>query len=173
MASVPTPHQFVVGEDATATNINTYYSGISFLQNPPAFKLITTSTVTIPNNTFTAVTWNDPVLDSYGGWNSGAPTRYTAQVAGYYFLAGNTGWAPAVDNGHTCVSVIGVNGTQFTETDYLNNTPNNTGFTGGGMFGSTIIFLNVNDYVEYITLQDTGASRTISQGQMIGFWLHI
>lgn len=173
MATVPLPHQFAVGEVVTSSNINTFYSAISFLQQPPAFKLITTVNVPIGTGAFHSVSWNNAAIDTYHGWVVGTPTRYTSQCPGFYWISANVGWNTGVAAaGHTSVGILSVNGATFGETDALNNFSQDTGFTSTVGVGGSLLYLNVNDYVEYQVLQDTGASQNITQGQLVGFWVH-
>lgn len=55
--------------------------------------------VNIPPNQWTPLEYNQAHVDSHGGWNSAAPTRYTAQQPGWYLIAGACGWNPTATTG--------------------------------------------------------------------------
>ncbi len=94
MASVPTPHQFAVGEVATADNINTYYSGISFLENPPVASLFQITPQSVTGSGETPISLDGSLLDTYGGHSTVTNnTRYTFQVAGIYLIGGGVAWS--------------------------------------------------------------------------------
>lgn len=173
MATVPSPHQFAVGEGVTATNINTYYSSLQFLLNPPLFKGTTTVNVSIPNNAFTAVAWNNNVVDTYNGHSTVTnPSRYTAQVAGWYYVTGGVQWA---NNASGIRDVLfSVNGSIVSETLNGGWTGwNNSGLSVGltGLTGP--LFLNVNDYVELTVYQNTGGALNVVVGMFSVIWVHV
>jgi hypothetical protein len=87
---LPAPRTWAANDKATAALMNSNVrDAVTFLKNPPVFAFITSTTTSIPNVTFTAVSWgNPPNVDNYGGWASGNPSRYTAPVAGWYYCAG-------------------------------------------------------------------------------------
>lgn len=172
MATVPLPHQFAVGEAVTSTNINTYYSGILFLENPPLFKATTTVSVSIPNNAFTPMTWNNNVVDTYNGHSTVTnPSRYVAQVAGWYHVTGAIQWA----NNTTGIRdvIFSVNGTLVGEAF-------NGGWTGWNGSGLSCgltgapgpLFLNVNDYVELQVFQNSGGALNALVGMFSVLWVH-
>lgn len=172
MASVPLPHQFAVGEEVTSTNINTYYSGISFLQNPPAFKLVKTSAQSIAGGAFLAASWDLASIDTYGGWTAGAPTRYTVQCPGVYWISANIGWFPLASSAILTEAYLAVGGSEFTETLGTNTGSIVTGDTTSTWAGGTLLSLAVGNYVEFYVLQTSGAAHNIVSGQISGFWIH-
>src|SRR4051794_26326700 len=95
---VPVPYTWTVGDISSAALLNAQARDTaSFLLNPPIFEAIQTSTTTaVANTTWTPIAWSDPagiLADPYGGYTAGAPTRYTAQVAGWYQVSGSIAWA--------------------------------------------------------------------------------
>lgn len=173
MATVPLPHQFAVGEVVTADNINTLYSGISFLENRPLFKATTTVNVSIPNSAFTVVTWNNNVVDTYNGHSVTTNTsRYTAQVAGWYWATADTQWA----NNATGIrdALFSVNGTTLGETFVGGWTGwNNSGLSGGLAAAPGPIFLNVNDFLEVQVFQNSGGALNLVVGMFAAIWIHV
>lgn len=94
MATVPLPHQFAVGEVVTADNINTYYSGVAFLENPPHCVMYQVAAQSLVTATLTAIIFDTNEVDSYNGHSLITnPTRYTGQVPGYYECSGVVGYA--------------------------------------------------------------------------------
>ena len=86
---LPVPRTWATNDKATAALLNSNVRDpVSFLQSPPVFALVTAAT-SIPTSVVTAVAMASANVDSYGGWAlSPNPTRYTAQVAGWYYCAG-------------------------------------------------------------------------------------
>jgi hypothetical protein len=172
MASVPLPHQFAVGEEVTSTNINTYYSGISFLQNPPSFKLVKTSTQSITSGSFQAASWDLASIDTYGGWTAGLPTRYTVQCPGTYWISGNIGWVPFTPTNILTEAYIAVGGSEFTETLGTNDSAIVSNDTTATWTGGTLLSLAIGNYVEMYVFQSLGSAHGIISGQLCGFWMH-
>lgn len=174
MATVPLPHQFAVGEAVTSVNLNSYYSGISFLQNPPIFKSLTNTTQSI-GTSFTTVNWNASVYDTYSGHsNVTNNSQYIAQVAGYYFIYS------IVPIGATTtaalVVAVAVNGTQVPGSATSSApTPGALAVTSG--IGATTVFLNVGDIVTIQALA-TVATNTLISGTPFTpsfevVWMHV
>lgn len=177
MATVPVPHQFAVGEQATSTNINTYYSGIQFLENPPVCQLYQATFQTIGTGSPTAITFDGSVTDTYNGHsNVTNNSRYTFQVAGTYLLAGSSAWSG---------NATGVRGSEFV----INGTTtvpgsqiilaaipsagNNTNVPAT----TCLVKVNVNDYVELYGVQTSGGNLATQTGSgnastMMVYWVH-
>lgn len=175
MATVPVPHQFAVGEVVTADNINTYYSGISFLESPPVARIYATTTQSIGTGSPTAINFGGTIIDTYGGHsNVTNNTRYTFQVAGIYLISATVAWNA---NGTGIrASQIQINGT---------NIPGGQ-TTMGAVAGTNlevpattvIVSVNVNDYAELYGTQTSGGSlSTVASGgdasSMSIAWLHL
>ncbi|OPC81805.1 hypothetical protein B4N89_13445 [Embleya scabrispora] len=60
---------------------------------PPLFTVNQAAAQSIAAATWVAITWPTPAVDTYVGWNIGAPTRYTAQLTGWYTICGAIAWA--------------------------------------------------------------------------------
>ena len=89
-------------------------------------------------------------------WNINNPTRLTCQVAGTYLVWGNVSWA-GVAAGVYRQSLIRVNGVQIAAPGGTwSFTPSGTQATIAPI--STILNLNVGDYVELTAYQDSGAA---------------
>lgn len=176
MATVPVPHQFAVGEVATADNINTYYSGISFLENPPIALIYQNVGQVIGTGTGdTTLTFDSTLVDTYGGHsNTINNSRYTSQVAGWYRA---NGYCSFGINGTGYRSVgIKKNGT-FIQSSVMQGVPSSAGW---GTFATptTYVFLNVGDYLEVIVSQTSGGNLTNVVGAPTGpsltiSWAHV
>lgn len=173
MATVPLPHLFAVGEDVTADNINTYYSGISFLENVPIFDGTQATPQSVNNNTFTAVVIDTNVVDTYNGHSTVTNnTRYTAQVAGWYLPTAGAAWNTSAGGGIRDFR-FNKNGTAIAGT--LSSYPGTASATTGGSPNSRMVFLNINDYVEFIAFQSSGGALSFDTTTGVFFdmrWVH-
>lgn len=147
-------------------------NAIGFLTNPPIATLIQTSTQSIPTSASTAVTWPTPTVDTYGGYASGTPTRYTPQVAGYYLCIGNLGFA--------ATSAVGARDAQIEKNG--TTVVNEVGVGNAGTAYSTVIgvvsmvFCNgTSDYIELYANQNSGgalASVVSGRTSLTVMWIH-
>ncbi len=156
MATVPLPHLFVVGEDVTADNINTYNSGIAFLENPPLCVMYQAGVQSITTATITAIIFDTNEVDTYNGHSLVTnPTRYTAQVAGWYEISGVGSFATSATS-YRQVS-WNKNGSAIAGAATLLN-PVTVGGVGTCVPAPTReVFLALNDYVELVVQHNTGA----------------
>lgn len=166
MATVPSPHQFAVGEIVTANNINTYFQGISFAQAVPIAYCYSTVTQAM-TTAFTdyPVVMNTANFDTYGG-HSGS--RYTAQVAGYYLF-----------QGVMSVTDTGTTVTFWTQWRKNGSTNSNQATRAPGSVGALartwaapayMVQLNVNDYIEMIVTSGSGGQTMAATNPDICFW---
>lgn len=177
MATVPLPHQFAVGEAATSTNINTYYSAISFLENPPIATMYQANPQTIASGGEVAIALDSTSFDSYNGHsNVTNNTRYTFQVAGMYLVAGLVAWSPNA-TGIRAAS-LRLNGTtDVIASQVILQTVSTGGINCNVPTRTAVIQVNVNDYVELMGTQTSGgnlATQTGSPNQcgLSVCWLH-
>jgi len=101
---------------------------------------------------FTATSFND----APGGtpmWSAGAPTRLTAQVAGRYVIAAEVHWDEAAGAGTFRELNIRLNGAALVASVL---TPPVTGGAATGQSVSTIVNMNVGDFVEATVDQNSG-----------------
>lgn len=68
-------------------------SQIAFLANKPVFQAGQASNQSVPTG-FTGVNviFSAPVIDTYGGWTAGSPTKYTPTVPGWYTVICQASW---------------------------------------------------------------------------------
>lgn len=168
---VPNPRTFVAGETETAAYFNAIRDAVNFLANKPMAVLYQAAAQTINNTTATTIAFDSTVTDSYGGHsNSTNNTRYTAQVTGWYWVAGSTSWNNISGGDRT----IGIwkNGAAVpyygsgNPAASINVNPQESGFG--------LVQLNAGDYVEISVYQDSGAPIATHGGgsSMAVIWDH-
>lgn len=59
-------------------------SRLSFYDNKPMAYLYQGPSQSIPNSSYTPLTFDTVSIDNWGGWSAGDPTKYTVKVAGKY-----------------------------------------------------------------------------------------
>lgn len=167
---VPSPRTFQVNEVETGANLNSIRDALNFLLNPPHAVLTQTAVQSINSGGLVAVQFDGTTVDSYGGHsNTTNNTRYTAQVAGWYWVHGATVWTN--------------NGTSNRGTELHKNASASAFGTQALPAGSTNVFtavaasgevqLAVGDYVELWAFQDTGAAINTHAGSYLDvFWMH-
>jgi hypothetical protein len=171
--AVPTQDTFTVGEVLTAALMNkNVRDAVNFLANPPAAVLYSAASQSIPNATETSLNFDSEVLDTYNGHNVATNnSRYTAQVAGWYFVIGAC-WFNNNGTGYRRVDLY-VNGAGLTANAQA--TMNASSGVGSGMQVMGLVHLNVGDYVEVYGLQNSGAALgTPGAGalSMSLWWVH-
>ncbi len=123
--------------------------------NPPLLIVSQSSTQPLSSGGFSAITWPSPTNDTYSGWSSGAPTRYTPNVSGIYLVIGSIGFAPNATGGRTaqlCKNGVG-------------NVVNQSSVGNSGASYNTVVqvtsFISCNgttDYFELYSDQNSGSS---------------
>jgi hypothetical protein len=153
--AAPTPYNWNIGDVITQALLNgQLYNGLTFLLNPPVAMLAQSSAQSMANNAFTTITWPSPSLDTYGGWNSGSPTRYTPQQSGYYYSLGSIGYATSNAGGRICTTKLNGNFNSQTMSG-----------AGSGNFNAVVQSSNFchcngsTDYLELAGNQDTGSAQ--------------
>lgn len=128
----------------------------NFLSNRPAFRANSTAGQSVPNNSWQPIQFNSVLLDTDAGHSSIVNnTRYTCQVAGVYWVKGSIAWNP--DSSAAC----------RTDTSIAKNGSTVSGsatfmyrltFEFTGYAASTLLRLNVGDYVELWVRQFSGVT---------------
>lgn len=173
MAVVPATRTWVAGEVVTAAHFNTNIRDVfNYLLAKPIMKIRQTGAQSIPNNTHTALTFGAESFDTSGMHSTSVNTsRATAVYPGYYALAGGTSFAG---------NVTGVRGTYWS----VNATPvDGSNALGPAVSAAAVqfpargdmVFLNVGDYVELFTYQNSGGALNTSvtaqeQPSMVAQW---
>ncbi len=161
--SVPVLHTFVVGEVATASNIdNNTVTAVGFLLAPPRVQLRQTVVQSLANNTHPAITFDTEDIDSDNAHSTVTNTsRVTPVTTGWWRCSGAVGYAG---------NATGRRAAQWA----LNGTALNGGqiliFSGGGNpLGipavTRDIFVNgTTDFIELFGFQDSGAALNTDVG---------
>ena len=149
------------------------YNGLTFALNPPVAMLYQATAQSLASSTNVTITFDSETLDSYGG-HSGVTnaSRYTAQVAGTYWVYG----IASVSANATGARIISIykNGSIVTGATTL-SPPTASGAWGGSV--GALVVMNVGDYVEINMDQQTGATLstnvTTQCSAMHVFWKHV
>ena len=137
----------------TASRLKTYIG-----DNTPAFDVRLTSNQTIANNTFTKLAFATETLDSDGKF---ASNKFTPTVAGYYFITYSI-YYDVVDDNEILSLKIYKNGSGDNATERNNFA---TGTNNDIMvWGTYLIYLDADDYVELFTKQGSGGDATAYTG---------
>lgn len=153
--AVPIPYTWQVGDAATAALLNAQVrDSVTYLLNPPAFTAAQTSTQSIPTGAITTLTWPTPTVDTYGGWASGTPTRYTPQVAGYYDIAAT--YAAAVNGTSNHDVLVQKNGSTIAQQSLPAAASPDT--TCIQVAVPLVSFNGTTDYFEIAVVQRTGGA---------------
>lgn len=145
--------------------------GINFLLNPPTAQVSQTATQSLANTTFTPISFDVNILDTYGGHSTTVNnTRYTAQVAGIYQVSGIVTFASNSTGDRA--AEIGKNGSgiSYSTTGFRASTGTVTGVPVPGI----LITLAVGDYVEILGWQSSGGALSTQTGasSMFILWVH-
>tara|TARA_R110002153_G_scaffold85236_1_gene212974 strand:- start:43 stop:600 length:558 start_codon:yes stop_codon:yes gene_type:complete len=131
---------------------------VSHIFNTPSFDVRLTSNQTIANNTFTKLAFATETLDSDGKFASNA---FTPTVAGYYFITYSI-YYDVVDDNEILSLKIYKNGSG------VNASERNNFATGTNndimVWGTYLIYLDADDYVELFTKQGSGGDATAYTG---------
>ncbi|WP_432041404.1 hypothetical protein [Streptomyces cadmiisoli] len=108
-----------------------------------------------------AISWETISDDELGGWSSGAPTRYTCQLAGWYKIEVKVGFnAATLGTARTLGIYVGTTlqpaGHFRTATTFTNQVHTQSGYL--------TVLLGVGDYVELVPGQDTGNPLNTATG---------
>lgn len=150
-------------------------SQVNLLLNPPQFSIYQNNAQTFTTSVFAAVTFDSSLVDSYSGHSTSVNTsRYTAQVAGTYLIAGATGWVSSATGGR--------GGSFYKNGGVPTGATSIVGASGGGSvtvapLTATLVQLAVGDYVELWGFQSSGGNLATNGGgqfcsYMYGWWVH-
>jgi hypothetical protein len=152
--TAPVEASRVVGDGLTAAYMNSNVrDAVNFLATPPIARMRASGTQSIGNTTWTAINFDITDFDTDSGHsNVTNNSRYTAQVKGYYRITGTVAYAV----NFVPIASYAINGSRAAAGSRV----------GGGTNLSTtstadiedIIHLSVNDYVELMTIQNSGVA---------------
>lgn len=152
--TAPSPATRNVGDGLTAAYMNSNVrDAVTFLTTPPIARIHQNTTQNIATGTWTAVSMDGSDFDSDNGHsNSTNNTRYTCQVQGYYRVAGTSVYAP----NFVPLCSYAVNGTRVSGAAQVGMGSNAGTSTSASC--EDLVHLNVGDYVELMTFQNTGST---------------
>lgn len=149
------------GTPITAAKLNTLEQGLTDSHQMPSVRVTHNTTQSIANSTDSALAFNTERFDTAGGTASTMHdtavnnSRLTCRYAGKYQITGNLQFSSSTA-GTSRLLKIRVNGTTvIAETKAVN-------ITFAEILITTLWDLAVNDYVELIAFQDTGAAMTLT-----------
>lgn len=167
MTAVPIPKTWALNEVVTAADVSAYISSVlTFLLNKPMAELRQAVAQSIPNGTWTSLTFTVEDLDDdpagTGGHSTSVNTsRFTAVYPGWYMLGG--GYNPVVNATGIRGTRWAVNGTAATASNTVQPA---TAAVGAGYAARVKrVYLDTGDYAELQGYQDsTGALSTTVTG---------
>lgn len=171
--ALPSPITWAVAYKPKSADFNAQVRDpLNFLLNPPYFVAYQHTAQTLTNNAFTAVTWDTVTTDTYTGWSSGANTKYTAQVAGWYHVTSHVSFA----NNGTGRRAGGVflNGSLVKQSQQ-EVTPSATAAALPSVPIEHKILLAIGDYIEIQAFQSSGAGllTPVDQSVFQVKWEHV
>lgn len=160
---------------ATAAEILTL-ANTQFLKNVP-MAVLTVTTVSAGNTnmasgSFIAINFDTTLMDNYSGHsNVTNNSRYTAQVAGWYWVRGCASFAVPNNTGNRGVQFY-VNGSAVAYAFAILQSATTANF--GGYEANGPVFLNVGDYIEIRAFQSSGAALSLNAAgnNMSLYWMH-
>lgn len=163
MVSVPNPRTWIHREippyDTIATEI---VDTVSFLLNPPMIKVHQTSAQSVPDSTWTAVSWNVEDIDPYNFHSTTTnPTRVTPTVAGWYRGWYSFGFVEGTTTDTSRSGYIAKNGV---ETRSRHNARPHAVSTQSRAPRGVPFYIDLNgttDYVELFVYQDTALVKPL------------
>jgi hypothetical protein len=149
---------------------------LSFQRNVP-MAILTITTVSAGNTnmasgSFVAVNFDTEQADNYAGHsNVTNNSRYTAQVAGWYWVRACVSFSNASATGNRGVWLY-VNGSAVAYAFTIVASGATANFCGYEV--NAPIFLNVGDYVEARAFQSSGSTLSLNAGgnNMSLYWMH-
>lgn len=168
MPSVPVAPTISPAVSST-TQLNTMRDAINYLNLPPLAELRQSGAQSVPNNTWTAITFDvedwDSDVDGTGGHSTSSNTsRYTARYPGWYFVSGGVGFA---------VNTTGQRGCRWS-VNGVTQTAGASLWTASSAFESCIpargkyLYLAISDYVELYGYQSSGGALNTDVGTGTG-----
>lgn len=164
MGTVPTPHTWTAGDDATSTALQTVTDGDLYAlgsatsggSRKPLARLNQTAAQTLADATGAAVNFDTEVVDYDAGHSTTTNTsRYTAQTAGYYMVSGAVGFVGNATGSR--LAWLAVNGTAVNGSEVGFGTVPNNGHVEITV-PATLVYLNSGDYVQLFAYQTSGGN---------------
>jgi hypothetical protein len=117
-----------------------------------------TAAQSFANGAWTAITWQSIAIDTHGGWALANPSRYTAAVPGWYRVTAQADFTASASGGFRSIA-IQVNGVNDAAHRFAKQQLQSYGSASfdDARWTSTVVRLNVGDYVEAIVYASSGA----------------
>lgn len=128
--------------------------GIKMPQNVVAFRANLTGSQTIPNNSITAVAFNNLITNVGGGAYNTIGGQWTPGVAGWYSINGTVAYPVSTGTGDVRLTINGI------DIPIANSIP--IGDISNYISVSGIVYLSATDYVQIRTSQVTGAALAMA-----------
>jgi hypothetical protein len=113
----------------------------------------------VPNATWTAISYSHEVEDTDGCWASGAATRLIAQRAGTYMVSASVVIARGTTSQKRYYMGIRKNGSDW---EYQNMRDSNADASSVICAVSGLVVMDEDDYVETMVMQTSGAAQNTS-----------
>lgn len=154
-----TPATWTTGEKVTAAKMNAQVrDNVGFLYSGKAASVGSIATTAITTSTWTLINFAFEVVDTIGAWTSGAPSRFTPPVAGYYLVLGTVTWAADATTTGGRSARLWVNG----DTVYDQDTRVAINNTQQCKVSRVIYFNGTTDFVELQAWQSKGSDHNLS-----------
>jgi hypothetical protein len=174
-APVPVPRTFGVNEFETAAYLNSVRDALNYLLNPPLVTVVQTSTQTVPATTYTGLSMQSTIQDTYGSHsNVTNPSRITAQVAGTYEFSGVSVYAANTTGSRG--AGIGKNGT-VQQGSVAKGAVSTISDVDSRVTPTWQVAMLVGDYVELLSWNNIGGGLATSVASDVasslnGRWVH-
>lgn len=163
MPNVPVPKTWVDADFATAPILNTELRDIfNFVLAPPRVVLSRVSALSLAPNAIVPIPWENEILDTFGGWTSASPTRYTVQVPGKYRVSVIAGFS--ANSTSVRVLKVRVNGASPIWTVASAAPPPSS---ADAMASASLVLpytFAIGEYFEILAQQGSSATLTLSGG---------
>lgn len=163
MATLPAPHTWTAGDDATSAYLQTLTDAINFLKDPPRCRAWQSVSQNCTTGTETAITFTSEDVDTDGIHSTTVNTsRFTCVTAGRYKFVGSVGIAG------------NANGTRTVRLK-LNGATTKVAVRQAGNATNTFlevtedILLVAGDYIELTMQQDSGSTLATSAATDVTF----
>lgn len=163
----------------TSAALNNNSSILSFLNNPPLLKVVTSAGQSFGNAAATIVgLHNTPTIDNYSGWST-ALSNYTVPLPGYYLFCPTIVWgtASAANIRYSGLETIAGGTTVMFQGPAYQATPVGPGASGVGLTATAVarVFnFSTGDRVAAFGFQNSGVSLSLYTGlptRLIGAYM--
>lgn len=164
--TVPNPPGANAGALVTAELWNNGPKALNdFLLNKPTFLGQQGTSSSVSNTTWTAVPLNTNFIDTDGGHNVAVNnTRYTVQVAGWYWVVGMVAWNTGIPAG-----TFRMEGAVAKNSNIIAGSSQFLSIITQGpsaVATSSLVACNIGDYLEIWGRQSTGATQNFDNGSV-------